>query len=106
MKKGLLIALAGLGIMMGIMAFKNTGSEKKEYLTIYYNETWKAITISHSNGKWEELDYEKMHCIGQYAQILKLINAQETQGFKLVNFNYETSPKSSRSGIITVLMEK
>jgi hypothetical protein len=46
MKKIAVLSIIGLLFIISITAFKQSGSEKKEYVTIYHNDLYKECTIS------------------------------------------------------------
>jgi len=69
------------------LAFKSADNDKKDYVSIYFGNSGKDITLSYSNGTFKKVDLEKTQGIGDQTQFLKLINEHEAQGYKLVNYD-------------------
>ena len=106
MKKTILYSILAVMIIVSITAFKNSGNDKKEFLTIFYSTVNKDIQISSSDGTFKVLEYEKRRGVGDQTLVLKLLSDYESQGYKLVEYDFETGAQASGNTVITVLLSK
>ena len=87
------------------LSFKSADNEKKEYVTIFYNDLNKEVSLSYSNGTFKTVDFKERQGNGDQTQILKLINDQEALGYKLINYDFKL-PSSTKAQVTTVLLAK
>lgn len=86
-------------------SFKSADNEKKDYVTIYYNNQDNEISISYSNGTFRKVEFQKCQGFGDQTQLLKLISEHEALGYKLINYENEV-PSLSYKLVTTVLLSK
>lgn len=88
------------------LSFKSADNEKKDYVTIFCDIQQKEISLSYSNGSFKTVEYQKAQGDGDQTQLLKLINEQETLGYKLISYDNKFPFQNVRTHVITALLSK
>ncbi len=104
MKKTILSIAVFAVIIILTAAFKNSYYEKKQYMSIYFNESLKFVTISGSDGTYQEVQYYKAKGVGDQTQLLSLINELEGKGYKILQYDHEVQGESQ--SVFSILMTK
>ncbi len=87
------------------LSFKPSENEKKNYVSIYYNNNGKEATLSYSDGTLKKIEVDKPKGICDQTQLLKIISEHEALGYKLVNYDTKF-PVNVYTYAATVLLVK